>query len=335
VRNRERSPAALVDTSVKAPLGIVVDSNVNRRSGESTDVNHRQPSAPETRQFRHRHTPAMVDPVPARRGAVHGGPRHHRRERGAALDRGRARLRASRPPVGRDDLCPVHGRPAAARRPARRPLRSSPGLPHRPVAVHRRVARQRTGAVARRPDRGPCRAGDRCGAPHPRGALDRHHHLHGLAAHQGAQRMGGDRQRRRRGRRVVWRRAHHRARLGMGLPRQRPGWNRRAGADPAAHPCRQAGRRRGQARPAGRRDRRGRADGARLRPRRDLGPRLGLGAHAAPACAGRRPSGGLRPRRAREPAATAAAGDLVPPVARLERGGGARHKRGSSWARSS
>ncbi len=181
------------------------------------------------------------------RRAVHGHPRPGGRERGRPLDPGRAGPEPVRPPVGRHHLRPDARRVPPARRPGRRPAG--------PAAHPRRRARPVRGGVA---DRGPGRiagdaggvagrAGHGGGAGGARGAVDPDHDVRrGPGPHQGARRL----RRRVRHRGVVRRDrercAHHRARLGVGVPRQRAhrrGAGRpRAVADPRRAP-RRAGRR--------------------------------------------------------------------------------------------
>ena len=174
--------------------------------------------------------PAVVGDGSAQRGPVHGDPRCHRGERGAAVDRQVAELGRRGPAVGRHRLRAGQRRPGAARRPGRGRGGQAPDLPGRPGRVHGRVAGQRPGADSGRADRRPGRAGARRRAAVARGAVHHHDQLRGCAAGDRAGRVGRAR-RGRRGRRGAGRRgADHLARLAVGVLGERA---RRDGGRPA------------------------------------------------------------------------------------------------------
>ena len=180
------------------------------------------------------HEPQVVDPARRLGGDLHAPARHHRRERGPAVDPPGPRRQLHRPAMGGRRLRADAGRAGAAGRLAGRPART-------PAAVHRRAGgllggvaavragagsdpaqpgarapgRGRGGAVRRLP--GPGRPGIPRRSPtrHGDGAVRRHH------------------RRRRRDRSAGGWGAHRRARLGVDLLPQRPGRDCGTGGHPA------------------------------------------------------------------------------------------------------
>ena len=187
---------------------------------------------------------------------------------------------AERPLVGLQRLRHRLRRAAAARRPALRPARRPPRVRRRLGDPRRRIAGRRARRDHRRRDRRPCSPGRRRGADRTIGAdaADDALRLQPEGAHEGLRHLRRRRTRRRHRRRVPRRRDHRVDLLAVGLLRQHPDRDRRAGRDPgAAARLPRAPRLDRHRRRAGR-DRRPRADGVRRRPRARGG--LGLARHA-------------------------------------------------------
>ena len=254
-----------------------------------------------------------------------GGPRRHDRQHRPAVHRQGPPHVRDEPHLDRHRLLPRLRRPAAAGRPARRPLRPPQGLHDRPERLRRRLAARRS-----RPERGaaarcPGHPGSRCRARLAGGARPDHHDLPGRP---GAQpRLRGVRRhvRRRCGRRPDPRWLADRAerphvqrpgRLAADVPDQRPDRPDRGPAR-AALPARvrvAPGSARHPRRP--RRHRRPAGAGLRAHPRRQRGVRLEQRRHHRRAGRRRRPAravlhGGVPGR-----APAAAVPDLHEPDAR-------------------
>ena len=88
-------------------------------------------------------------------------PRRHRRERRASIDPGGPRVLPVQSRLGRQRVPDRVRRPAAARRPARRPDLPARRLPRRPRRLHRRLGPVRRRAEPGDADRGPLRPGRR------------------------------------------------------------------------------------------------------------------------------------------------------------------------------
>ncbi|CAA9547290.1 MAG: Uncharacterized MFS-type transporter, partial [uncultured Thermoleophilia bacterium] len=251
-------------------------------------------------------------------------PRHHDRERGAALHPGRSGLRAVQPGLGGQRLPDRLRRPAPARRPARRPRRAPPHVPRRPHRLHGRVPALRRGPDPGDAHRRPLPAGhrrcddvrgdprdDRDDVPRAGRAGEGHRRLQLRRGGRGLDRPAGRR------------RADRGHQLALDLLRQPPDrrGHRRAGASPArsGHGHRPAPRRR----PPRRGARHERAHARRLHHRPRRGGGLGVGEHAGPRRALVRPPGRLRrPRGDRgEPARAAAHLPLADRLRRQRRPG--------------
>ena len=237
--------------------------------------------APGARRSR---SPPLVGARAPLRRLLHGDPRRHDHDRGAALDRGRPRLLGAGSAVGAERLRAHLRRPAAARRTGGRPARAPARVHGRCPVLHGRVARVRARLVAGGAARGPRRPGRRRRDHDPDRPLDHLHDLHrGRRAEQGARDLGRAR-RHRRHRGVADRRpARRRPRLAVDLLHQHPGRPGRARAV-----ARAAAREPGRADAAKLRPRRGahhhrRARPARLRGRQGAGRRLGRRADDPPA----------------------------------------------------
>ena len=96
---------------------------------------------------------------------------------GPALDRRRARPDHVLPAVAGQRLRPRVRRPAAARRPHRRPLRPPKGLPDRAGRLRHRLARRRTGQQRTAADRHPLHQGPGGGVHRTHRTLDHHDEL--------------------------------------------------------------------------------------------------------------------------------------------------------------
>ena len=231
----------------------------------------------------------LVGARPALRCLLHGAPRRHDHDRGAALDRSRSRLLQARPGVGAERLRPDLRRPAPARRTRGRPARPASRVHGRCPALHGRVARVRAGLVAGGAPGGPRGPGRRRRDHDPDRPVDHLHDLsRGFRAEQGARDLGRTGRHRRYDGVADRRPARRRPRLAVDLLHQRPRRPGRARAVARA-PAREPGR----ADPAKLRPRRGahhhrRAGPARLRGRRGAERRLGRRADH-PAARRRRP----------------------------------------------
>ena len=194
------------------------------------------------------------------------GARHRDRERRAAVDRQRSRLRSQEPPVGDHRLHAHVWRLPAPRRSCRRPPRAPHDLHGRPRALHRRVSRLRPLHLVGNADRRPRGAGPRRGGRDAGRALDRLDDVHrGRGAEQGTRRLGRGRRQRRGGGRALRRHPHEVPRLGVDLLGQRPSRRRRARADADLRAREPPRGRRARVRPAGGDSRHGRARQPRLR----------------------------------------------------------------------
>ena len=121
-------------------------------------------------------------PGRARPAGVRAVPRHARhldRERRAALDPVRARLRSGGRDLGRECLRPRLCGAAAAVGPGRRPVRSPPRLRRRGVPLHGRNPPRGSGGDQGAVDPGPRRPGDRCRRPESGGHVPVARHLPG------------------------------------------------------------------------------------------------------------------------------------------------------------
>ena len=166
----------------------------------------------------------------ALRRLLHGAPRRHDHDRGAALDRGRSRLREARPAVGAERLRPHLRRPALARRTRGRPARTPACVHGRCPGLHGRVAHVRARLVTGGAPRGPRGAGRRRRDHDADRPVDHLHHVHGgLRAEQGARDLGRAR-RHRRHRGVADRRPARRR------PRLAPCRSARRSASPLSRP---------------------------------------------------------------------------------------------------
>ena len=264
---------------------------------------------PSHESFRDRIIPrstALAHPRRARRRAVHGRAGRDDRERRAALDPRRPRLRRDGPPVGGQRLHPALRRLPAPRRPARRPPRPPPRLPHRHRPLRGRLAGGWSCDLAGPPRRCPRRAGLRRRAHVPRRArargddVPRRPRARDRDGHLGVAR--GPRRHRRRRRR---RHPRRRGRLGVGLLRQRAGRHRGRAVRPAPRPrVARGGRRAPHVRRRRRADRDPRPHDPGVRRHRHRPARLGLGPHARAASppasrCSRRSSPSSRARRPR------------------------------------
>ncbi len=259
------------------------------RSFADVDPLRCAPGPPPAHALAPRRLPPLARPGRRLSRRADGGARRHHRQRRLAVDPRRPRLFRDDAGLGRQRL-PAHlRRLPAARRPARRSVRSPPCLHHRHRPLHRRLARlrhlERAAAAGRGArDPGHRRRDRRRGRA---GAADDALHR-SRRARQGDGRVRLRLRRRRLDRRPARRRPHRRLRLALGLPRQPADRRRRGRAQ------RRLAARRGDAPRAGaprRRRRRHRdrgADARRLRDRRRQRSRLGIAANARRSAPARR-----------------------------------------------
>ena len=150
--------------------------------------------------------------------SIQQGPGHLRRR--PAVDRHRLRADLRRVP--------------APRRARRRPARAQARVPRRPRRLQHRVAPERPRTVLGVPDHLPRAAGARRGADLTGRPVDHHDHVRGgRRPGPRAERLGGDRGRRRRGRAAARRHPHRPPFLAVDLLHQRPGRHRRLRRHPA------------------------------------------------------------------------------------------------------
>ena len=148
-------------------------------------------------------------------------PRRDDRERRPALDPGRPRVLPEQPGLGRQRLPDPVRRPAAARRPARRPDRPQGRLHDRARRLHRRLGALRSCPEPGGADRRPLHPGRRRRADvggHPRD--DRDDVPGARGAGEGDRRLQLRRRRRRLDRAAARRRAHRGDQLALDLLRQ-------------------------------------------------------------------------------------------------------------------
>ena len=217
---------------------------------------------------------------------VHGRPRQPRRHHRAARDPpGPRRLAPAARVDGQRLHADVRG-PAAHRRRARRPLRPSPDVRHRPHRVHRRLARGGPRAEQRGPDPRPGRPGHRWRDRHAAQPDDPVRGGSAGATGPRARRVGRDRRARDRDRPARGWRHRPGPQLALDLPAQRPGRHRRD------HLCLPAARRdlRTRGRP--------RHPGPRPRQRGPAGHRVGRDQRQRPRLDRSRDPRGHRRRRA-------------------------------------
>ena len=154
---------------------------------------------------------------------LHGRPRRRDRECRAAVDRGRSRLLAAKPAVGRERVRPDVRRPAAPRRPRRGRARPATDVRRRRRRVRTRLAARRPCVVAGHAHRGAGAAGHRRSVDDPGRALDPDDDVpRRRRTQQGAWCMGRRRRVGRHDRAAHRRRAHADRRLDVDLPAERP-----------------------------------------------------------------------------------------------------------------
>ena len=256
----------------------------------------------------------LGSPVRALRRHADDRARRDDRERRAALDPGRSWVLPDQPRLGRQRLPDRVRRPAAARRPDRRPDRPAAHLPDRARRVHRRVAAVRGRAEPGHADRRALRAGRRRRAHLGRDPRDDRDDVPRAAgAGQGDRRLHVRRGRRRLDRPAGRRRADPGDQLALDLLRE-PADRRRDRAGRAA-PGRgpRGDRARPGRRPSRRRAAHRRPDAGRLHDPRGRAAGLGLDPDAR--ARRRRDRAARRVRRPpgsrREPADAAAAVPLA------------------------